>query len=243
MTLDITQILLLLPVCLGAGFIQRVTGFGLGIFVMLFLPHFMPSHMAAVTISCLFSCGTSTYNAVRYRKDVPFKTILPLVVAALITIPVAVHFSAKVSGEFFNIFFGIVLIFLSVYFLFFDNRITMRPSIRNGLIAGGLGGTLNGLFSTGGPPVVLYLTHAAENNIAYFAGIQFYFCLTNIYATVFRFINGAVTGELLVYALIGFAACILGDFFGKMVFDKLNAKKLKTLIYLGMIISGIIMIL
>lgn len=110
-------------------------------------------------------------------------------------------------------------------------------------MCGALGGALNGLFSTGGPPVVLYMTHATKENKAYFAGIQFYFCITNIYATIMRAINGIVTLELLVYALIGMIGCLLGDFIGRKVFDKLDGKKLKLIIYIAMIISGLLMIL
>lgn len=36
---------------IGGGFVQRVSGFGLGIFVMMFLPHLLPSHTAAAAIS------------------------------------------------------------------------------------------------------------------------------------------------------------------------------------------------
>ena len=47
---------------------------------------------------------------------------------------------------------------------------------------------------------------------------------------------------ILIYALIGMLGCLLGDFIGRRVFDKLNAKKLKMIIYIGMIISGVLMI-
>ena len=238
-----TNIALLCIISACAGFIQRVSGFGLGIFVMLFLPHFMPSHTAAAAISGLFSCGTSTYNAVRYRKDIPLKTALPPMIASMVTIPVAVYFSASVSGNIFNVLLGSVLICLSIYFLFFNRHLTIKPTKKNGLIAGALGGTLNGLFSTGGPPAVLYFTHATADNISYFSAIQFYFCITNIYATLFRAINRVFTAEILIYSLIGFIACMIGDKIGVYVFDKLDSAKLKTVIYIGMIISGIIMIL
>ncbi|MBQ8551103.1 MAG: sulfite exporter TauE/SafE family protein [Clostridia bacterium] len=227
----------------GAGFVQRVSGFGLGIFAMVFLPHLMPSHTAAATISSLFACATATYNAVRYCKKVEYKTVLPMICAALITIPIAVRFSAVVSGEIFKILLGSVLIVLSIYFLFFNQRIKIKPGIVNGLIAGGLGGTLGGLFSTGGPPVVLYLSSAAKNNLSYFATVQFYFCFTNIYATSMRAVNGLVTTELLIYAVIGMVGCMSGDFVGRKIFSKLDGKKLKQIIYIGMIISGIVMFL
>ena len=240
--MDGLDIVFLLFIGAGGGFVQRVSGFGLGIFTMLFLPHFLPSHTAAATISCLFSCGTSTYNAVRYRKDIPYKTVLPLLIAALITIPIAVYFSVLISKNVFEILFGVLLVALSFYFLFFDKNVHIKESTKNGFLVGALGGALNGLFSTGGPPVVLYLTHATKENKTYFAAIQFYFCLTNIYATVMRAVNGAINSEILLYAIIGFIGCLAGDFLGKIVFDKLNPEKLKKIIYIGMIVSGVLMI-
>jgi uncharacterized membrane protein YfcA len=226
----------------GAAFVQRVSGFGLGIFAMMFLPHFMPSHTAAATISCLFSCYTTTVNSIKYRKNVAYMTAIPMLASALISIPIAVYFAAKVEAHIFEILLGSVLIILSIYFLFFNKKIKIKPTPVNGIIAGTLGGAFNGLFSTGGPPAVLYLTSAAPDNITYFATIQFYFCLTNIYATANRAINGLVTVDLLIYAAVGIIGCIAGDFFGTKVFNKLDAKKLKYVIYVGMIISGILML-
>ena len=138
---------------------------------------------------------------------------------------------------------GIVLILLSLYFLLFNKSVTLRPKVRNGLLAGAISGALNGLFSTGGPPAVLYLSCAAESNITYFATIQFFFCVTNIYATVMRVFSGDITGPVLMYFLVGVIGCMAGDFVGGKVFGKLDAGTLKNVIYIGMIISGIIMFL
>jgi len=46
----------------------------------------------------------------------------------------------------------------------------------------------------------------------------------------------------IVYAVIGLVGCMIGDMLGKLVFDKLDSEKLKLVIYIGMIISGIWMI-
>jgi len=227
---------------IGAGFVQRVSGFGLGIFAMLFLPHLLPDHTAAAAISSLFACVTATYNGIRYRKNVAYKTVLPMICAALISIPIAVHFSAVVSGGLFKILLGIVLILLSIYFIFFNQRIHIKPTFANGVFAGALGGTLGGLFSTGGPPAVLYLSSATTEKLVYFATIQFYFCFTNLYATTVRVVNGIITMDILLYAAIGMIGCMLGDCIGRIVFDKLDSGKLKLVIYIGMLISGILMI-
>lgn len=240
--MDPKIVILLLLVGAGAAFVQRVSGFGLGIFAMMFLPSIMPTHTAAASISSLFACVTTTYNAIRYRRNIAFKTAFPMVCAALISVSIAVRFAAKVSGEVFQIMLGCVLIILSLYFIFFSKKITINATPVNGILAGTLGGTLGGLFSTGGPPAVLYLTNALEDNLVYFATIQFYFCCTNLCATFNRVIAGIITWQVLMYALIGIAGCLVGDLIGRKVFNKLDGKKLRMVIYICMIISGILMI-
>ena len=47
METEVLHGIFLVLIGMGAGFVQRVSGFGMGIFAMLFLPHFMPSHTAA----------------------------------------------------------------------------------------------------------------------------------------------------------------------------------------------------
>ena len=79
--------ILLTIVGVGAGFVQRVSGFGLGIFAMLFLPYFLPTHTAAATVVGICSMVTSSYNAVKYRKDIPHKTVLPRFAASILTTP------------------------------------------------------------------------------------------------------------------------------------------------------------
>lgn len=233
--------MLLVLIGVGGGFIQRVSGFGLGIFVMLFLPHLMPTHTAAAAIAALFSAATSTFNAFRYRKNISYKIAFPMICASLISIPIAVGFSKAVSGDLFQILLGVVLILLSLYFMFFNQNIRLKPTAANGVLSGALGGVLGGLFSTGGPPAVLYLSSAIDQNITYFATIQFYFCFTNLYATAMRVASGIMDLEILILAAVGMIGCMTGDLIGKKVFDKLDSKKLKQIIYAGMLISGIVM--
>ena len=236
------HVVFLVLIGLGAGFVQRVSGFGLGIFAMLFLPYFMPSHTAAAAISSLFSCVATLYNALIYRKNTKYKLAFPMICSSLILIPIAVRFSVAVSANIFKILLGAVLLILSLYFLFFNKNIRLKPTFPNGIIAGALGGVLGGLFSTGGPPAVLYLSSATKDKMTYFATIQFYFCFTNLYATAMRAANGIINLNILIYSAIGIIGCLVGDFVGKIVFGKLDPNKFKYVIYIGMAISGILML-
>ena len=146
--MELVDGILLTIVGIGGGFVQRVSGFGLGIFAMLFLPHFLPTHTAAATVVGICSVVTSTMNAVKYRRDINYKIVLPLLLAAAVSIPIAVYFSARVSKGVFEILLGAVLILLSIYFLFFNKTVKLKASALGGAIAGTLSGILNGLFST-----------------------------------------------------------------------------------------------
>ena len=242
MTEFVSFIILFLVSALG-GFIQRVTGFGYGIFVMLFFPYLILPHTAAAAVSTLVSCVTSTYNAVIYRKHIPWKLMIPAVIGSFIMVPVAVRFSTHISGDVFKKLLGVVLILLSIYFLFFSGRIKIQSSAKNGVLAGGISGVLSGLFSTGGPPIVLYLMNASLENMTYFASTQFFFGLTGIYSTCVRAVSGIITLGVLMLTAICFAGAILGNTVGKYVFHKLSAQNLKKIIYIFMILSGITMML
>ena len=78
MDFEITKVLLLILIAAAASFVQRVSGFGSGITAMMFLPYLFTSTPVAAAMASLWSTATSSYNAVRYRKNIAFKTILPL---------------------------------------------------------------------------------------------------------------------------------------------------------------------
>ena len=240
---ELLPYLLIALVCLGGSFVQRVSGFGFGIFVMLFFPYLLASSPAAAAVSSILSGIISLYNAIRQRKHLQIRLVVPMLCAALITIPIAISFSKYAPEAVMKPLLGIVLIGLSIYFLFFSTRIHIRPTAVNSFIAGALGGTLGGLFSTGGPPTVLFLLHATNDKLVYFATIQAYFAMTNVYSTGVRILNGIITRETLISVAVGMIGCLSGNRIGSWAFDKLDGEKLKKIIYIGMIISGVLMIL
>lgn len=237
------DIFLLILVSAGGAFVQRVTGFGLGIFNMLFMPYFLSSSTVAAAICGMQACFINLYHGISKRKHIQWKIMLPLVFAAMVVIPLAVSISTSLPQSLMKRLLGVILVALSIYFLFFSHRIHIRPTVPNGLLAGALGGTLNGLFATGGPPVVLYLIHATSDKMAYFATIQTYFGLTNVYSTATRFLNGIIDGKIALYSMLSLIGILLGDRLGALTFNRLDAEKFNKTIYIGMIVSGVLMLI
>lgn len=243
MEIDIILILALIGVGMGSAFIQRVSGFGSGIFSMLFLPYLFGNTVTAAAVSGMWSTATTVFNAIRHRKSIDFKMILPIIIPAMIMVTLSVQLSKSVSSGIMMMVLGGVLILLSIYFLLFSQRIRLKASVPGGIAIGTVGGVLSGLFSTGGPPVVLYLSGIISNKAIYFATIQGYFAITDLYGLGTRIVSGIITWQVLLFAAIGWVGSFIGNTLGCLVFSKLNAQTLKRVIYFGMIVSGAIMIL
>lgn len=240
--LNLLHILFLLVIGVGAGLIQRVCGFGIGMFSMLFLPHFLPSYTGSLSCCSAVSSVQSAYNAVRFRKKIPYRVVLPALLGASITIPIAIYFSSRVPQASLKKLLGVVLVCLSIYFLFVSSRLKMKSSFRNGLLAGTVGGILNGFFAAGAPPVVMYISSTTDDKDIYFAATQFYFFFTNVYSTVSRMIAGMMGLDIVVYAIISIVGSLIGTRIGSKLVNRIDTKTLKTVIYCAMAFSGILMI-
>ena len=70
---------------IGAAFVQRTTGFGFGIFIMTVLPWLMPSYGEATTLSGLLAAVTSLILTVKYRREIVWRQLLPILATFLVT--------------------------------------------------------------------------------------------------------------------------------------------------------------
>ena len=227
-----------------AMFVQRIAGFGSGIVAIIILPYLIGSHAHTAAFTNIFSAFSSTYLALKYRQNCRWRLFVPILCGSFIATIFAVRFLSKASFGVLEKLLGAVLLILSLYFLFLKGKITIPPSRRNGFLTGLCGGTLNGLFSTGGPPVVIYLLGATAGYAEYLATIQGYFAFNNAYATLIRFLNGQIDASILPGVAGGFLGMILGNFLGGKVIKYVPDEKIfLKVIYCVMALSGIMMLL
>jgi uncharacterized membrane protein YfcA len=238
----LTIALFVLTVAVGA-LVQSASGFGFGIFVMMFFPVILPSYGMSVTLSGALSLACTTVTAFRYRRHIAWKKLwLPSLCFCIVS-AVFITLSGGAADSLMKRLLGAALILLSAYFLFLGSRIRIRPTHTAGAVAGSLSGLLSGLFSTGGPPIVVYLLAGTESNEEYLATIQAYFTVTNLFALAVRAANGLVTPVVAGYWVVGLLGIAAGVFLGCRVFHKLNAERLRLVVYLFMAISGLIMLI
>ncbi len=224
-----------------AGIIQTTTGFGAGIFVMLFFPLFMPI-LKASALSAMVSLTASALLAWQYRKIVDYKTMLVPAAFYFATSAYAINVASKMQmGTEVKAYFGLFLVAVAIYFIFFSERIKIKANIFSAAVCGSISGVASGVFGIGGPPMVLFVLAAVgDNKEKYIANTQFFFALTGIYATIVRAFSGIITIDLLPLVIPGMIGMWIGKVFGLKIVERIDVVTMKKMIYIFLALSGLL---
>lgn len=240
--MDTSTIAILLLFCGCASFIQRVSGFGFGIFVMTMLPHIMGSYGEATTLSGILSACLALFVSIRMRKFLVWKRLLPIFITFSVVSYFSIALVASVDGQFMKRILGTILIAISIYFFFISEKIKLKPSYPIQIGMGSISGIMGGIFAMPGPPAVLYFLASEKNKEGYLAGIQTYFLLGNIIMTIYRAKAGFVTPTVGYAWCIGIIGVVIGGWIGGKVFKKIPIQILRKIVYGYMAVSGVIAI-
>ncbi len=241
--MNTTTYILFMLVTLCGSFIQSICGFGSAIFTMSLYPYFMPYSMS-VTLTGLTALSSNVGNVLPRIKHIRWKLLIAPILGYLAFAAYSTIFAvSKSDSKLLNIMLGVVLILLSFYFIFFKDKIKIKPTFVTGLIVGGLSGILGGLFSISSPPIIVYLLAVTKGKDEYFANMMAFLLVSNLYTGIIRAFKGLITKEVLILWAIGTCLSVVGVFFGKKLVDKLNGETVRKIIYVFMAISGLMMII
>lgn len=240
--LSMEYFIVLLGCALGSG-LNIVCGFGLGVFCMMFFPYVMGNTMEAAALINIVAFTQAAIFCVKYRKYTNWKLLFVPILAYFLFSWLTVRFASGLGNDTMRRLLGGFMLALSLYFFFIAKRIRLKPCTRNGIIAGGLGGVMSGLFSIGGPPIGLYFSAATEEKEVYLATIQSYYTLSNAYIICLRAAHGNITPHVLTAAIFALTGMGLGSFLGNTIFKRLHADHLRKAMYAMMAVSGVIMLL
>ena len=224
---------------LGAAFIQRVSGFGFGIFIMTVLPLVMPSYGEATTLSGLLASVTRVVIVVRTWRHIHWPHLIPILITFLVVSYFAVGIVSHVDDVLLRRILGVVLILAAVWFAFLKDRFRLPTTLPVQISMGTISGMMGGLFAMQGPPAVLYFVSTNSTKEAYIAMAQTYFLVGNVMMTLFRAHQGFVTTTVIDTWLCAIPAVLLGTWIGSLLFRRISLPHLRTIIYLYMALSGI----
>ena len=234
----ILQLTLVALVSLGASYTQSVTGFGFGIFAMIFLPGIMSLYTEANVLSTILSTLTSVSLAFVLRRAISWRNIIFPLLGCLVSTALAVAFVRTQENSTLTLLLGIALLALSIYFFFFSEKIRIRPSWYAGLIAGVISGIMGGMFSIGGPPVVIYYLQSERDSEHYLATISAYFIFSGLITVTTKAAAGFITPLVWMALSVGAVGMMIGSLVGKLTREKIRSIVLKRAVYCVMALSG-----
>ena len=237
------NLFLLIAMAMMAAFVQRVSGFGFGIFIMTALPYLMPSYGEATTLSGMLALVTSATIVWRMHQFLDWRKLLPILLTFLIVSWFAVQFVSMAGDGLLKRILGIVLILASIWFFFFNDKVSIRSTLPIQIGMGTLSGVMGGLFGMQGPPAVLYFLASTQRKEEYMALAQTYFLAGNCMMTLYRAQSGFLTEAVLTGWLLGLAAVLAGTWLGGIVFRRLSVTLLRRIIYAYMGLSGLVALL
>lgn len=229
---------------IAASFIQRASGFGFGIFVMMFFPFILPSYGEATTLSGLLAGTTALFVTLRHCKHICWRSVAVIILFNVIASYFAIEFISHMGNETMKRCLGVALVAVSLYFLFWENKISLLLQSKAArAIIGTISGIMGGMFAMPGPPVVLYCIGAIKDKMQYMATLQALSVVFNLFYTIFRIKAGFFTHDIPVYWAIGCGGIIIGSLIGAWCFNRTSRHTLKNIVCILMIISGIIAII
>lgn len=233
------QYVLICAVTVLAGLSQGVCGFGAGILMMMVLPLFFPISRAA-GISGTVSLMLTLMMTLRYRKHLSIKKIpLPLIFYAGFS-ALAIHFAPMVDQQLMKRMFGVFLILLTLYHFLLSKKQVKEWSLPLCMAAWAFSGACSGLFSVGGPLMVLYFLSHTDSKEEFLGTTELLFFINLVSSTYLRAKSGIITAQLLPLIALCVVCVALGLFIANKIVERINGERLKSIVYIGVGISGII---
>ena len=227
--------------CAG-GFLQAITGFGAGIVIMIVLPNILSMNLAPAVSGAI--CAPLTWvMSWRYHKEANLRKIIFPSICYIICSTIAIRISKVIDMNGLKPVFGVFLIVLAVYFMFFANKVKIKGTPIAAVVCGGISGFLGGFFGIGGPLMTLYFLAVTETKEEYLGSINATFAITSTYQLLLRIVSGVLTISAGPFVAAGIAGILIGRIFGTKVVDKLNGPQMKKAIYIFLAFAGIMTVI
>lgn len=225
---------------IGGGFVQATTGFGYGIFVMMFFPLYL-SILEASALSQAISLFLLVSLTWRYRKHIRIKDVILPAACYLVISTVLILFAKDFDFRILSIVFACVMIMLALYMMFFSQKIQIKAGPVSAILCSSLSGAASGLFGIGGPPMTLYYMalYGGEKYI-YLGTLQCFFLVTNASNNIVRLANGILSPELLLLVIPGVVGQAAGAWIGNRVLPRIPVEVFRYVVYGFIAFSGII---
>lgn len=228
------QLLLICLIMTGAGAVQGAVGFGSGLLAVGLMSPILGVRQASIAF-CLPALIMCVSMLLRLREHFRWRRVAPVAIGLLAGVPMGVWFLVRAQPRILEVCLGILMVLTVAYNL--APRLARRRwhPYYVGIPCGLLSGALSGAFSTGGPPLVAYLSTQQFDRMRFAATLQVFFVINATLRLVELTRRGLLTAETVRLGLVGAAALVGGSFLGMFLLKRLSDRLFRRIV-LGMLV-------
>jgi uncharacterized membrane protein YfcA len=232
-----TTLIVILAVLLG-GFVQAVSGFGLGLIMMPIISGALGLAIARPLVAMVAATIQLTM-LIRLRQSVSLRDVGIMSLVGLIGIPFGTRLgsatwlpeSVMLAG------LGVIIVGYALYSLIAP----VLPELKNDRwlpAFAWMSGVFSGAYNVGGPPIVVYADARRWTPDQLRSNLQGFFLFKMLVLTLDHALSGNITQEVLTGYMWAFPAIFVGLWGGFWLYSYINAERFRQIVLWGLLING-----
>ena len=224
-----------------ASFVMGLTGFGIALVAMAFLPYVMEPATAIVLLT-IYALAFSLVVVVQLRRDLTPRALVDLTLGTLAGTPPGVWLLASLPVSLLNRLIGAVLVLVVVL----EARRALPERVHGrgwALLAGFLAGLVGGAVGTPGPPVIVYATTQGWSPRTMKANIMGFFVLNQGAILLGYWWAGLLTPPVLTLTAALALPALAGALVGMALFGRLDPVRFRRVVFALLLVSGLVLLI
>jgi uncharacterized membrane protein YfcA len=223
-----------------ASLVMGLTGFGIALVAMAFLPWLM-SPVTAIVVLTFYALLFSIVVVIQLRHHLRLRDLGDLLIGTVAGTPLGVWVLATLPISALNRLIGLVLVV--VVALELRGVMPTRLAARGwALGAGFLAGLMGGAVGTPGPPVVLYATTQPWSPRTMKANTMAFFVVNQGAILGGYWWAGLLTREMATVTVVFLAPALAGLATGAALFGRLDPVRFRRIVFALLLVSGLVLL-
>ena len=219
-----------------ANTIQGLTGFAGSLLAMPPSIHLQGLVTAKVAVNTYGLISSAIIFAANY-KNIDWKEARKLVVLMVIGLIAGIYLSNIVESTILLKIYAVFIILVVLKDLFYKGDLDFNEVALIGIVL--LAGLFQGLFVSGGPLLIIYVSKKLKNPNQIRGTLCFIWIFLNGYMMISQLLTGQFTSHNIIVTLIGLPGVFVGVAIGSKLASILDKKKFMKVVHVLLIISAL----
>lgn len=222
-------------------FMQGSLGFGFGMISVPPMMWYLPAEVV-IPVQIPLSLMLIIPLAWQVRHLFEYTLVVPLLIGALIGMPIGIWILYHLNGNILKLIVGCVLIALPIVMLMGWSR-PLPNKLYTLIPVGMMSAAMQGSMSISAPPIILFLANQNMDKDRFRANVLLYFGGLGVISLVSFASKGMYTGNVMVMMMILLIMVPIGGYIGAKLSKHIPQKQFRTLTLIASGIMGFMLVL